>query len=215
MRIPFLRCCWFLLAATALAACGETVLYQPVSFEQVNGRAALFVESTPIAPLPEEMQRAFVDRLEAQLRESPYLGRVLTRAEVRRLLANDRALLLRYGLYGETLSVLGITDRETSVRLAEVGKVELLLMTQVQQMVCDQCETPYNDMVASITVVEAVSGRLLWRVHVRESLLGEDTAGLRETAASLSEAVATEFERFVRPKWHRLRFRHLAPAASA
>lgn len=198
-----------LLLASLLGACEATAIYQPVDSDSMAGRSVVMLKPTHVPPIDEALHRRIIDDVEARLKEYPHLGRLISRREVARMAAADRKLGREYDLYSDTLTVVGVSDREGSAQLGKTLDVEMLVAVQVFYMPCADCETGSQIGLAA-NLVDAESGKLLWRGHFTASVSDEDSQTRVVAAEELVDDFLEFFDEDVRPKWHRTRFQNLA-----
>jgi hypothetical protein len=197
-----------------LAACGSTTVYQPVNYDEMHGRRAIFLDSVYLPPIDRNLHTRIVAQAERELSRFPHLGGVVTREDARARMRGSARLRRDFQLSSEALSVVGVAERETASRLGKALDAELLVMVQVVFTPCPRCEE--GSQLALIgSVVETRTARLLWRGHFiqnfgdySDELLGEE-----------SEEMLGEFfellDEDLRPKWQRQRFSNLARGKAA
>ena len=197
------------LILALLAGCAEESVYRPVDFEAAYDRPALFLPPLHVKPISEEVHEKIVSRVEEELARSPYWGRIVTRKEFQELAAQRAALRRDYLLAAETLTDLGIAERGLSARLGRGTGTELLVSAQMAFIPCPACQS-LNRLYAIGYVIEARTGKLLWRAHFFIDLPDDSPASVAQEAEALGESLITAMSRFPQPTWHRLRFRQLA-----
>jgi hypothetical protein len=182
---------------------------QPYETALINFRSTLMLETTPVLPLTEEESRRLVAELESKLLASPYLGPALSRERFRQRFGSKFKLAEDYNLLSDTLSVVGLSDREQTARIGAETGAEMLLGVQVFKVLCDGC--PDGDQVAVVgQMIHAKTGQLVWRATLMRGVKRKPP----EAAAalhSLVEELAVLFNDSLRPKWHRERFKNLSP----
>ena len=198
-----------LLLASLLGACEATAVFQPVDSDSMAGRSVVMLKSTHVPPIDEAFHRRIIDGVEARLMEYPHLGRMVPRREVARRAAADRKLGRRFDLYSDTLTVVGVSDREGSAQLGKALNVEMLVAVQVFYMPCSECEQG-SIMGLAANLVEAESGKLLWRGHFTASVVDEDNQSYVAAVQEIVDEFFGYFDEDVRPKWQRIRFGNLA-----
>jgi hypothetical protein len=198
-------------AALTLAACNTVSVNQPFETALINRRSTLMLDATPQQPLPEAEAKALVENLERRLLASPYIGRAMSREQFRRQYGSNFKLSDDYNILSDTLSVVGLSDREQTARIGKLTDIEFLLGVQVFSVPCDACTE--GDQVAAVgQMFDARTGQLVWRVTLltdAERTPASVSAGL----AGLSDRLVALFNDSLRPKWHRERFRNLIAAA--
>lgn len=118
---------------------------------------------------------------------------------------DNRRLKRQYDLFTDTLSVVGIAEREGSRQLGKSQNTELLLMPQLFFLPCPGCGTG-SQVALVVNLVEADSGRILWRGHFMMPVDNDDPQHHEEVAREAMDSFFVLFAEDVRPKWHRLRF---------
>jgi hypothetical protein len=204
-------CCTVLAAllVAQIGGCDTVAVYQPVDSDAMVGRSAAILRPTHVQPISEALHKRIIDGLEARLQQFPHLSRVLSRSDVQRRLTGNRKMMRAYELYSDTLTVVGISDQDGSAKLGKSLEVELLVSTQLFFMPCPQCEKGSQlGLVANL--VEAASGKLLWRGHFLTNVSEEDDEERVAAAESLADDFLVAFDEDLRPKWHRLRFANLS-----
>lgn len=202
-----------LSCAMAVGSCTGTAIYQPVNYEEIHGRPAVFLEPVYLPPTDRELHSRIVSEAQAELKEFPYFGSLLSYEEAREKALEDPLLQRAMELTAETLSVVGITERGAAARVGNGLGIELLVTVQIIFTPCDLC--PEGSQLALIAnLVEASTARPLWRGHFVENLTDYDEEILAEEADSMLAEFFEIFEEDLRPKWHRLRFAALARGKS-
>lgn len=202
-----------LAALLLLGGCETVAVYQPVDSEAMAGRSVAVLKPTFAPPVSLSLHKRIVDQVEARLLKFPHLGRVLSRQEVGRVAAGNRKLIRNYDLYSDTLTVVGVSDRQGSALLGKSLGVEMLLGVQLFYMPCPQCEFG-SHLGFVVALVEAESGKLLWRGHFRAPVPDDENEARGATAGELVESFFVVFDEDLRPKWHRLRFANLSRLGS-
>lgn len=197
------------LLAVLFFGCTTTTVYEPVDGSTLNGRKAMFLQPTYLPPLEESIFLEVVDALEEGFSRSTQLGGVVTRADFFRQTEADRSLRRDYEVLSNTLSVAGISERKLARALRQVGQVDLLLLTQLVFIPCGHCEESHRLALTSY-VVEAETGKIVWRSHAITTNMANDPALLRKRGHQLAAELLELFEESVRLKWQRQRFANLA-----
>ena len=188
--------------------------YNPVDQDKLYGRDLLVLESSPLPPLPESILAEMQNRYETELLNSPHLGRVVTRDEFRASNREDHQMLNDYRQIPDTLSVLGLPDREISTRILATQGVDLLGLVQVIQLHCEYCDKDSRIGLVSI-LLDSASAKIYWRVHIsRDIEFEEEPDTLAAEADILGGILFRMLERLIEPKWHRQRFDHLRKTTS-
>ncbi len=197
-----------LFLALLLSSCVGTAIYQPVDFEVIHGRSAVFLAPVHLPPIDKALHGRIVRKAEAELEAFPHFGGFLTHREARERALEDPELQRALDLSTETLTVVGISERGTTSRLGSGLDVEMLVTVQLIFTPCETC--PDGSQLALIAnLVEASSARLLWRGHFVENMDESDDDTIEEEALLLLEEFFVRFDEDLRPKWQRLRFFNL------
>ena len=166
--------------------------------------------ATPLEPLPPEIVERVQARVEEKLLASPYWGRILTREAFRERNRDDRINQFNYQLLSDTVSVLGIADRELSASLAETQGADLAELVQVLHLPCPNCEEKKPRIAMTAQLIDLRTSELQWRLHLSRNVDDDvDAETLAEDAADLAEDLIATLDHLIKPKWHRLRFEHL------
>jgi hypothetical protein len=192
--------------------CSTVDVNQPYDTDMINFRSTLMLDATPQPPLTEERSKEVVAALEQRMLHSPYVGRTISRAEFHQQFDSNFALRDDYTILSDTLSTVGLSDREQTARLGKAVNVEFLLGVQAFSVPCDTCLE--GDQVSVLgQMFDARTGLLVWRVtllqQVQRTQAGVD-AGLNE----LQDELVQTFISSLRPKWHRQRFANLRHGAA-
>lgn len=197
------------LAAALLVGCATATVNQPYETALINFRSTLMLDATPAPPLAEAASRRLVAALEQKLLASPYIGKALSREEFRQGFGGQFNLTADYNLLSDTLSAVGLSDREQTSRLGAGTGAEMLLSVQAFSVPCDGCLE--GDQVAVVgQMIHAKTGQLVWRATL---MRGVERKPAAVTAAldDLAEELTALFNDSLRPKWHRERFKNLSP----
>ncbi|HEX7928769.1 MAG TPA: hypothetical protein VF678_14330 [bacterium] len=195
------------LFVLALSACSPIVVYQPYETAMINKRSTLMLDATPQAPLTDADAQRYIDKLEARLLASPYIGQATSRAQFRLGNSANFKVLDDYGVLSDNLSVVGLADREQTARLGKATGREFLLGVQVFSVPCDQCTE--GDQVGAVgQMYDAKTGQLVWRVTLLKSV-ERKPASVAAGIEALSDQLVEVFNDALRPKWHRIRFANL------
>ncbi|MCZ6474652.1 MAG: hypothetical protein O7A08_11830 [SAR324 cluster bacterium] len=198
-----------LVCCALLAACNPLPVYNPVNSENMVGRSVLVLEPSYIPPVSKELHTRIMNEVESRLQEFPHVGRVVTRKEFNALVKKNRRLRRSYRLLSDTLSVVGFPDQETASHLGKMQNVEMIVAAQLFYIPCEFCEGS-NQLALLFYLVEAETGKILWRADFSESVSGDDLQLRSEEADDLVEALFDALDEDLRPKWQRLRFKQLA-----
>jgi len=194
-------------SAFALAACNTASVNQPFETALINHRSTLMLDATPQQPLPEAEAKALVANLETRLLASPYIGKAMSREQFRQQFGGNFKLSDDYGLLSDTLSVVGLSDREQTARIGRLAQVEFLLGVQVFSVPCDSCTE--GDQVGAVgQMFDARTGQLVWRVTLLTGV-ERNPASVSDGLHELSDKMVELFNDSLRPKWQRERFRNL------
>ena len=189
--------------------CATIVEYNPVGQDELYGKNVLILESSYAPPLPQSILASVQNHFEEELHRMPHLGTVISRREFRAINQGDRQILQDYAVLSDSLSIVGLTDREITVRLRESQNVDLLAMVQVLQLPCEFCEQESRLGLIAI-LLDTASGELRWRAHLSEEIeLDTPSRELAEIADELSDELIGMLEVLLEPKWHLLRFDNL------
>jgi hypothetical protein len=162
--------------------------------------------------LSESLHERIVERLEAGIAASPQVSAVLTREALASRKDVPLAISEDYSLFSNTLSLAGVSDPELAIRLGRHFGVELLSVAQLSYLPCGVCEE--GDQVWLVgQVVDAGTGRLVFRAHLHTQVSTEDAGELARIGEELADAYLEVFEVTFRLKWHRQRFEHLRHAS--
>jgi hypothetical protein len=199
-----------LLAGLLAAAggCGSTsAVFLDAQSDHLRDRTVLVVDSAPQPPLKEERQRAVVDTMEQRLQKLPHLKAAITRQQFLQVTQGNFGARDAYQVYSDTLSVVGVSDRELALALRAATGADLLFNVQAYFVPCAYCADGDAAYLVS-QFVEAATGKLLLRVDLRvhpgpsEQALGEAFAALEEESLDILESAFT-------PRLHIERFRNL------
>ena len=165
------------------------------------------MDSAPQPPLKEERHRAVIDSMEQRVLKLPNLGQGITRQQFLQATEGKFAVRDAYQVYADTLSSVGVSDRELARDVGAAVGVDLLFNAQAYYVPCAYC--PDGDSAYLVSqFIETVSGRLLLRIDLRthpgpsEQALGEAFAEMEEETIDLLVVTLT-------PKLHIERFRNL------
>jgi hypothetical protein len=207
----------FVALALALAAglgalaggCTTTVgLYADAQSDHLRDRPVLVVDSLPQPPMNEERQRTIIDAIETRIRQMPYIGPATTRQQYLELTQGDFTARNDYQTYVDTMSAVGISDRELARNLGRKAKVDLIFNAQAFYAPCAYCvdgDSAY--LVAQF--IEAASGRLLLRADLRLHPAHTDQA-LGEAFITMQQELYEMIEDTLTPKYQIERFRNLS-----
>jgi len=198
------------LCLLALAAgCGaSTAIFRDARSDRVRDRVVLYVDSTPLPPLSEARHRTILDRIEAKLATMPHIRRVITRRETFNLTDGNFRLRNEYQIYADTLSSVGVSDRELALSLGKALGADLLFNAQAFFSPCPYCTDGDSAYVVG-QVIEAASGKLLLRMNLRAHPAANDQA-LGDAFSEMEEEFMDELLSVLTPKAHQERFRNLA-----
>jgi hypothetical protein len=130
---------------------------------------------------------------------------------MRALAANDALAGSYYDSLSDFVTVLGITDREMVLAVNEKQPAELLFAMQIFQLACELCEQD-DRLGLMAAILDARTAELLWRLHMTEPIGRDETfESLSEEADTLTDKLIGTLDYLLKPKWHRLRFKHLRP----
>ena len=146
-----------------MGGCSGVVVNQPYDTSLINFRRTLMLDATPQPPLTEDQAKGLISDIESGLLRSPYLGPAVSRAQFHDRFDGNFKLRDDYSLLSDTLSAVGLSDREQTARIGKLTDVEMLLSAQVFSVPCDGCSE--GDQVAAVgQMIHAPTGQLVWRV---------------------------------------------------
>ncbi len=194
--------------ALLATGCSLSTIFHIDDASRLHQGTVLVLESTYLAPTGQALHERVVERIEAGLQRLEEAGPVHTRADFAAL--GDVSLEARnaYERFGNTLSLTGVPDPELSHILAREVDVDLLAQAQVVFLPCSTCELG-DQMWLVGQVVEADTGTLLFRAHLRQTVFDADAEGLQEVADDLTESYLTDLRLAFRLRHHRARFENL------
>lgn len=196
--------------ALVLCGCATGTIYRSVDADQLHGRSVLLLPPARLPPTDKVLHDDIAARIDEAIARSPQIGAVMTRKDVSQ--RSDLSIAIRgdYEQFSNTLSLTGMADPDISYRLNRDLGVELLSMAQIAYLPCAICEE--GDQLWLVgQIIEAQTGRLLFRAHLRITVSGRDPAVLAREGAQLADDYMETLEDAFRLKWHRLRFAHLKP----
>lgn len=197
-----------LLSVLAVGGCTDVTTYYGASAEDLHAQRILLLEPALLQPTPAAVQRRVQDEVRAALARSPDVGGLVDGAELRHRPRMALQTLNAYQEFSNTLSLTGVSDPELANRLYNALGVGLLAMVQPVYQPCQTCELGDQLWIVG-QLVDAKTGRLVFRAHLESNLGTADNAAVAEEAESM---MATYLERqatAMRLRPHRVRFNHL------
>ncbi|MDH4247601.1 MAG: hypothetical protein OEW39_07280 [Deltaproteobacteria bacterium] len=188
-----------------LSACTTTTVYQQDTYEALNGKTVLLFLPPVEPPMPESLHNQLMDQARQGMQSSPHLGKVLTGSDVQAL--KDVTLNGYFQTYGTTLTDTGLSDPELSHHFGQRLNADLLTTLQVYHLPCPVCEEGDQLWLVGQTI-RVSTGELMLRVHIKNPV-ASNTQTLGEESADMVKDYLERFNEAARPKWHRLRFKHL------
>lgn len=171
------------------------------------------VKSSITPNISQQSLDRFQRHVEGAMAASPHVGRLLNSQSVEAKTADKPQLRRDYLIYSDTLSVLGVGEREYSSQLGQALGFDLVAMSQLYREMCPRCDQGGMIGVTGI-IIDAQSGEVLLRVHLADRGNPDDD----ETVQEIIEELAVDLTRVLvgafEPKWHKLRFENLRPASS-
>ncbi len=198
-----------LVALAPLAGCYSSITsYRDENTARLAGSNVLFLSPALLPPVSAPQLNRLIETVEAGLASSPHVGKVITRKEM--AARQDLPLAIRrdYALFSNTLSLVGFSNPEISLRLGKTFDVEMLAMVQMTYQRCQVCELG-NQLWVVAHVVEAKTGRIVLRANYRAPLEKPEPSQIDQAVRELAEIYLGEFNLAFIPKWHRLRFFNL------
>ncbi len=183
-------------------------MYQDARSDLVRDRIIVYIDSTPLPPLSEARHRGILDRIEARIAVLPHIRRVITRRETFNLTEGNFRFRSDYQLYADTLSSVGVSDRELALNIGKALGAELLFNAQAFLSPCSYC-TDGDSAYLVGQMIEAASGKLLLRINLRTHPDPNDRA-VGDAFGQMEEELVDEFLTILTPKAHQERFRNLA-----
>lgn len=206
--MPVLVC-----ACLLLGACTQSRVYYGAQSETMNRKRILLLRPSLLAPTPSALHARVVQQVTAEMDALPDVGELVTLDALRR--GGEMPLDLKdaYDQYSNTLSLTGVSDPDLARKLQQAAQVDLLALAQPAYLPCAVCED--GDQLWLVgQIVDAHTGRLVFRAHFSEPAPSNDAAELNAVADELMadylDALALAFK--LRP--HRTRFSNLKAKAA-
>jgi hypothetical protein len=198
-----------LAALPALGACAQTVTYHGAQSRELNGKPLLLLRPTLLPPTSPELHERVVRRIEAAMAQLEGVGKVLDAGAVE---AGGMTLAAQnaYIQFSNTLSLTGVSDPELSRRLFDALNVELLTVALPAYLPCPACEAG-DELWLVGYVVQARTGRLVLRTHLRLQGVSSEPAALAALADDLATRYLTILTDAFALRPHLQRFEHLRP----
>lgn len=174
----------------------------------LHQRSTLFLAVPPYPPTPEALQERVASGVQEAWQASDYLGPLTLPEAFREAPEVTPSLRNDYARFADTLAVSGLANPELSRRLGRAAGVELLTTIMAAYLPCAVCEEG-DQLWLVAQVVEAESGELLLRHHLREPDVPADEEALTDIGDDLLARYVDTLNNAARPKWHRQRFKHL------
>jgi hypothetical protein len=184
-----------------------------VDAADLHGKRLLMLEPSLLAPTPEALQERVVQRVDASLAASPDVGAITGRISPAQRSSVGLDVWDAYLNFSNTLSLTGVSNSELAHTLAERLHADLLVLAQPAYIPCPVCPTGDELWVVG-QVVQASTGRLALRLHMREHLSSKDPAVVQGTADSLTDDLVHEMTLHFRLRPHRQRFANLHELAA-
>jgi hypothetical protein len=197
----------FGLLAAAGGCTSSSAIYLDAASDHLRNRKVLVVESVPQPPLKEERHRAIVDALERRVLLLPHFGSGITRQQFLQLSEGNFGARNDYQVYADTLSSVGVSDRELARSLGTAAGADLLFNAQAFFVPCAYCTDGDSAYLVS-QFVEAATGKLLLRIDLRTHP-GPSEQALGEAFAAMEEELLEDLANSLTPRLHIERFRNL------
>ena len=202
-----------LLALATLEGCYSNITsFRDENTARLAGSNVLFLSPALLPPVGATQLNRLIETVEAGLASSPHVGKVITRKELAARRDLPLAIQRDYALFSNTLSLAGFSNPEISRRLGETFGVQMLAMVQMTYQRCQVCELG-NQLWVVAHIVEAKTGRIVFRANYRSPLEKPEASLIEQAARELAETYLEEFNLAFIPKWHRLRFFNLKKRA--
>jgi len=193
----------------AMAGCSsQSAIFLDTQSNHLRNRKVLFVDSVPQPPLSEERHRAIIDSMELRVLKLPYIGSGITRQRFQQITEGNFKARNDYQLYADTLSSVGISDRELGVAIAAAAGADLLFNVQAFYVPCAYCQDGNSAYLVS-QFIEPATGRLLLRIDLHVHPASSDQA-VAESFLDMEEETLDELQRILTPRFQMERFRNLS-----
>jgi len=203
------------LLALLLGACTQSTVFYGAQAHELHGKRILLLPPSLITPTPPALQQHVTERLQAAMAKLPDLGPVLDAQAAARQPGFSLDVRDAYVQYANTLSLTGISDPDLSSRLAKGLGVDLLAQAQPVFVPCDRLTCEEGDELWFVgQVIDAHSGRLVFRAHLHAPASGSDAAALTPLADSMTQEYLDDLEVAFRQHAHRERFANLKRLAA-
>ena len=202
-----------LLALPLLGGCITSTTYYGAPAADLHGKPLLLLKPSLLAPTSAELHEHVVGAVEKGLRASPEVGPITGREQVQGRKELPLKVLDAYDLFSNTLSLTGVPDPELAARLANGLGVDLLAVAQPSYLPCPICEQG-DELWLVGQVVNAHTGRIVFRDHLKITAHGSDPDYLRGLADDLTAEYLADFNRAFHLRAHRQRFQNLKALAS-
>jgi len=170
--------------------------------------ALLFVNEA--SGLPDTVFFQLRNRVRERITQMRFFTKLLNPEEMDRFFANKRNLKQLKDIYLEGLTAVSVSNKDISSHLGKRLKIENLIVFQIDQWPCGDCEIDTR-MIMKLRVVDAESGFIVWTgIIERYELTRQKTDELPTLALHQAEELLDIFHSRFRKKWHTLRYKNLA-----
>ena len=172
----------------------------------------------PVALLPtksprklESVWKDLMSKIEQNLRKMHNLGRIKGIEELNNKLDTNPKLRSSYKKYISTLTLTGISEKESALRLEDEFESPHFLFLDFVSFPCTE-ECPSDEQwVIRLKLLEVKTGEIISRVRISHQLDEDElnTKLYHDLAESMISEVMAEFEAGYIVPWHRWRFEHM------
>jgi hypothetical protein len=202
-------------ALLALGACTQSTVFYGAQAHELHGRPILLLRPSLIAPTPESVHNQVVNAVQAGMAALPELGPIVTPEALRQRAGYSLEMKGDYDQYANTLSLTGISDPALSADLADGLKVDLLAQAEPIYLPCSKDICDQGDELWLVgEVVDAHTGRIVFRAHLRTPAGSDDPALLAKLAEDLTHEYLEDLAIAFRLRAHRERFENLKRLAA-
>ena len=203
-----------LLGAPLLGGCVKSSTLYGAPAGDLHGKPVLLLEPSPLAPTRPELHQHVVETIEAALAASPEFGPITRREQMHDRRDLPLSVLDAYSLFSNTLSLAGVADPDLASRLAKGVQVDLLMVAQPAYLPCPICDEG-DELWLVGQVVNAHTGRMVFRDHLRVAARGNEPDYLRGLSDDLVREYLTDLTRAFHLRAHRQRFQNLKRPATS
>ena len=156
-----------------LSACSEFQGYVNPNLGPHLYKNVAMIVSKSTNSIESALLEEVTQRVEQRLDNFSYFSEFYSKSQTQSYLQQHLPLQLQMNQFETTFALTGISDKNITSQFGKALHVEQLLMIQVDELPCSECDAG-KQLLIKFNLVDVFTGTLLWRGRVLKELVAEN-----------------------------------------